>query len=136
MKSARTNQSALCKQGWALFIYWRCFLRVTFRKTASRGEHAKHIQNKHIQKNHTHFLAQESYTSRSSDGRRLNYIRRIYRNCWYKVITNKTRVEVYREVLTEVENFIKQQTEEIFERKEIFVEEVFYFYIFLMILVF
>ena len=46
---------------------------------------------------------------------------------------NKTNVEVYREVLRDVsrnfegaENFIKQQKEEISERKKISVEEVFY----------
>ena len=50
---------------------------------------------------------------------------------------NKTRVEKYREALRDVsqnfeaENFIKQRTEEICERKKIPLEEVFYFYIFL-----
>ena len=55
---------------------------------------------------------------------------------------NKTKVEVYREVLRDVsqnfegtENFIEQRIQEICEKKKISVEEVFYFYIFLMFLV-
>ena len=51
---------------------------------------------------------------------------------------NKSKVEVYREVLRDVsqnfegaENFIKRQIEKIYERKKISVEELFYFYIFL-----
>ena len=60
----------------------------------------------------------------------------------YKIVMNKTKVEVYREILRDVyqnfeeaEKFIKQQTEKICERKKIYVEEVFYFYIFLVLLV-
>ena len=55
---------------------------------------------------------------------------------------NKTKVEVYREVLRDVsqnfegpESFIKQQIEEICERKKTYPEEVFCFHIFLMFLV-
>ena len=55
---------------------------------------------------------------------------------------NKTKIEVYREVLKDVsqnfegpENFIKQQIEEICERKKTFAEEVFCFHISLMFLV-
>ena len=55
---------------------------------------------------------------------------------------NKTKVEVYREILRDVsqnseeaENFFKEQIGEICERKKISVEEVFYFYIFLVFLV-
>ena len=55
---------------------------------------------------------------------------------------NKTKVEVYREVLRDVsrnfegtENFIKRRIQEICEKKKVSVEEVFYFYIFLMFLV-
>ena len=55
---------------------------------------------------------------------------------------NKTKVEVYREILRDVsqnseeaENFFKKQIGEICERKKISVEEVFYFYIFLVFLV-
>ena len=51
---------------------------------------------------------------------------------------NKSKVEVYREVLRDVsqnfegaENFIKHQIEKIYEQKKISVEELFYFYIFL-----
>ena len=47
---------------------------------------------------------------------------------------NKTKVEVYREVLRDIsqifegaENFIKQPIEEICEKKKISVEKVFYF---------
>ena len=52
---------------------------------------------------------------------------------------NKTKVEVYREVLRDIsqifegaENFIKQPIEEICEKKKISVEKVFYFHIFLI----
>ena len=55
---------------------------------------------------------------------------------------NKTKVEIYREVLRDVsqnfqgaENFMKQRIKEIYEQKKISVEEVFHFYIFLMFLV-
>ena len=55
-------------------------------------------------------------------------------------MTNKTKVEVYREVLRDVsqnfeeaENFIKHQIENICEQKKISVEELFYFYIFLFL---
>ena len=55
---------------------------------------------------------------------------------------NKTKVEDYREILRDVsqnfkgaENFIKQRIAEICERKKISVEEIFYFYIFLMFIV-
>ena len=52
---------------------------------------------------------------------------------------NKTKVEVYKEVLRDVsqnferpENFTKQQVKVICERKKISVEELFHSYIFLM----
>ena len=54
---------------------------------------------------------------------------------------NKTKVEVYRKVLRDVsqnfegaENLIKQRIKELWEQKKISVEEVFYFYIFIMFL--
>ena len=40
MGGFRTNQSSLSKYGWVI-IYSLCFQRVTFRETASRGEHVK-----------------------------------------------------------------------------------------------
>ena len=55
---------------------------------------------------------------------------------------NKTKVEVYREAFRDIsqnfegaENFIKRQIKEICEGKKISVEDVFYFYIFLVFLV-
>ena len=55
---------------------------------------------------------------------------------------NKTNVKVYREVLRDVtqnfegaESIIKQQMEEICERKKRSVKEVFYFYLFFMFIV-
>ena len=54
---------------------------------------------------------------------------------------SKTKVEVYRKVLRDVsqnfegaENLIKQRIEELWEQKKISVEEVSYFYIFIMFL--
>ena len=53
---------------------------------------------------------------------------------------NKTKVEVHRQVLRDLsenfevaENFIKQRIKEICERNKLSVEEVLYFYIFLVL---
>ena len=60
-----------------------------------------------------------------------------------EIVMTKTKVKVYREVLTDVSqkfegagNFIKQRIEEICEQKKITAKEVFYFCIFLIISIF
>ena len=86
------------------------------------------------------FLAQESYIRRSSYTRRLIVIQGDLIKS-YKIVMSKTKVEVYRKVLRDVsqnfegaENLIKQRIEELWEQKKISVEEVSYFYIFIMFL--
>ena len=100
-----------------------------------------YIQNNQIQKNHSVLSCARILHKEIRLYKEINsYAKRFCQNSWYKIAMDKTKVEVYKEVLRDVsqnferpENFIKLQVEVICEWKKISVEELFHFYIFLYI---
>ena len=109
------------------------FILVTFRKKQSEENMQNYTQTNHTQKTHTHLsCARKLYKEIH------NYTRRNYRNFLYKIAMNKTKVEIYTEVLRDIsqnfegrEIFVKQQIEEICKGKKCRLKSLFNFIYFL-----